>query len=114
MLFVGFFSFLHIFPQTKQSKQLLTEEYRRLSERQHIYLFKEIDDKEIIIFDESRSQLPLQELGYSHEVSVVFVEFFTRLLHIFLQAKQLAQQMTKEICLLSVEAIYSFIYISKK
>ena len=34
-------------------------------------------------------------------ISVLFVEFLSRLLHIFLQAKQLKQPLTKEISLLS-------------
>ena len=48
----------------------------------------------------------MQKFGYSHEISVLFVEFLTRLLHIVSQAKQL---LTKEIRLLLEVMTYIFI-----
>ena len=53
----------------------------------------------------------MREFRYSHEISVLYVYFLTRLLHIVSQAKQSKQLLTKEIRLL-LEG--TKIYISSK
>ena len=47
----------------------------------------------------------MQKFGYSHEVSVLFVEFLTHLLQMVAQSKQL---LNKEIHLLSEATTYIF------
>ena len=56
----------------------------------------------------------MRDFGYSHEISVLYVYFLTRLLHIVSQAKQSKQLLTKEICLLSEEAKYIFLQRKEK
>ena len=53
----------------------------------------------------------MRDFGYSHEISVLYVYFLTRLLHIVSQAKQL---LTKEIHLLSEETKYIFLQRKEK
>ena len=56
----------------------------------------------------------MREFGYSSEISVLFVEFSTRLLHIVSQAEQSKQLLTKEIHLLSEETKYIFLQRKEK
>ena len=53
-------------------------------------------------------------IGYSREISVLFVKFLSRLLHIVSQKKQSKQLPTEEICLLSEAATYNLIEIDEK
>ena len=57
---------------------------------------------------------PANSNSGSHEISVLYVNILTRLLHIVSQAKQSKQLLTKEICLLSEETKYIFLQRKEK